>query len=125
MADDIMANIRKALGLDVMWQKTVVTAPEEERVIFENLEDQGVHGLRVLAHRAVDPGTILVIDDDAADALSKSVLEGPLTIDLVQASRREGTWTMQASADYALMLEGEARARIAAGTRKITNITGV
>lgn len=91
----------------VAWHRTIVTPPLQEVEITEALNRAGAQKLRIQSSPEVEPGTIIIINDDALEAAMESFVYGfDLSLEPV------------ANAGWVGLLMG----RVAAGSCKITNI---
>lgn len=122
MADDLLDNIRHALGLDVMWQKTVVTNPSEEDRIAKGLDS--LPGLRILAHPVVDPGTIYVLNDEVMDEFYNKEMKFYFHFDPARHLLQEEIDDVRVKV-IADAIREETVDTIRRGALKITNITSV
>lgn len=81
----LIADARKALAeyQSKAWHKTVVTRPEDEAAVTAALDD--IEGLRIISSEYVQPGQVIIANDDAMDAALQRVhmnFYGPTDFDL-------------------------------------------
>jgi hypothetical protein len=72
----LIADARRALEeyQSKAWHRTVVTTHEDEAVVTEAL--QPIEGIRIIASSMVQPGQVIVMNDDAQDAALELALSG-------------------------------------------------
>jgi hypothetical protein len=72
----LIADARRALAeyQSKAWHKTVLTTPEDEALVTAALDD--LEGIRIKSSPHVQPGQVLILNDDAADAALELSLQG-------------------------------------------------